>query len=304
MKASKVLVVLVVILISILLLYFIFRPNQTEISEYSFFILDDVTEIGEGEYLCSFEGVNHNYILDLPDRIDDAPLVIMLHGYGSNARSFRLDTGFEKEANLKGYAVAYVTGAPSPEDSTSATGWNSGIGKSGNNDVGFLCALANYLCKTYSFDSNRVFAVGFSNGAFMTHRLATEANDVFAAAVSVAGLMPESVWNSRPDRCSIGFFQITGEKDDAVPKYSDDSAKYTNAPAIEDVVEYYVNANALDLSETCPAGKKAILTKYSSPDSVKEIWNLFIPDGRHSWPSESFTGININELILEFLDTQ
>ncbi len=168
-----------------------------------------------------FENVNHEFILDLQYSTKEAQLVIILHGYRPTAEGFRQKISFEEMANEKGYAVLYVTGASSPEDPTSSTGWNSGIGVSSNNDVDFLCALANDLCKEYSFDSSRVFAVGFSNGAFMTHRIALEANDIFAAVVSVAGMMPENTWKEKPEECEIGILQITGEKDDVVPKNSD-----------------------------------------------------------------------------------
>ena len=46
-----------------------------------------------------------------------------------------------------------------------------------------------------------------------------------------------------------GFFQITGEKDDVVPKNSDGSAKYAIVPAIEDVIAYYAEANGLTLDQ-------------------------------------------------------
>ena len=267
-------------------------------------ILADVIKTGDNGFICSFEGVKHDFILEMPDEVAGAPLVIMLHGYGNDAKSFKQYTAFDAEATARGYGVVYVTGAPSPEDPTSAIGWNSGIGVSEKNDTGFLCALANYMCETYAFDNTRVFAVGFSNGAFMVHRLALEANDVFSAVVSVAGMMPESVWENRDENCSVGVFQITGEKDDVIPKNIDGSAKYSKAPAIEDVIDYYVRGNALELSEECSTGKKASLEKYRSDNSDKQVWNLIIPDGRHSWPGESATGIKTNELILDFLDTQ
>lgn len=245
-----------------------------------------------------------DYILYLPENVVNAPLVVMLHGYGESAEVFRQKTFFENEANARGYAVVYITGAPTPEDPTSATGWNSGIGTSSNDDVAFLCDFVNEICKKYSFDRNRIYAVGFSNGAFMTHRLAIEANDTFAAVVSVAGMMPEKMWESRPEKCEIGVFQITGEKDDVVPKNSDGSAKYAKAPAIEEVIEYYVDMNGLSLEEKSTVGKKSTLEKYTSKNTKKQVWNLFIPDGRHSWPDEKIVGFNANKIIIEFLETQ
>lgn len=266
--------------------------------------LDSLEQADDGTGIATYDGVNHDFILDLPDNEEGAPLVLMLHGYGESASALRQKTAFEKDANAKGYVVVYITGAPSPEDPTSSTGWNSGIGVSSNKDVEFLCALANELCALYSLDTSRVFAVGFSNGAFMTHRLAVEADDIFAAVVSVAGMMPENIWTTRPADCNIGILQVTGEKDDVVPKNSDGSANYSKAPAIEEVMEYYVSSNGLALTDTVNLGKKSILEKYTSSDSKKQVWNIFIPDGRHSWPEESIVGFNTNEIILDFLETE
>ena len=263
-----------------------------------------IEEADDGVGYATFDGIKHSFILDLPAKTEGAPLAIMLHGYGGNAEAFRRDVGFEKDANPRGYAVVYVTGAANKADSTSATGWNSGTGDSDNEDVGFLVALTDELCDKYSFDRNRIFAIGFSNGAFMTHRLALEANDTFAAVVSVAGMMPQSIWDNKPYECNIGILQITGQKDDVVPKNSDGSAKYAKAPAIEDVMYYYVKGNGLTDTESVPLGKKAVLNKYSSDTSSKQVWDIFIKDGRHSWPDEKIVGFNTNNIILDFLETQ
>lgn len=266
--------------------------------------LDSIELAEDGTGLAVYGGVNHDVIVCLPESTEGGPLVLMLHGYGTSASSFRHMTSFDKEANPLGYAVVYVTGASNPNDATSSRGWNSGIGMSGNEDVDFLCALANDLCNIYSLDSSRVFAVGFSNGAFMSHRLAAEADDTFAAVVSVAGMMPESIWVNRPEQCKIGILQFTGEKDDVIPKNSDGSAESSKAPAIEDVMEYYVEKNEASLLDTVNIGKKTSLEKYISSDSKKQVWNIFISDGRHSWPDEATVGFSTNQVILEFLETE
>lgn len=278
--------------------------NEMEKIDHSGLRLDSIELAEDGTGVAVYDDVNHDIIMCLPDNSEGAPLVIMLHGYGESASAFQQKTTFEQEANPLGYAVAYVTGASSPEDATSSVGWNSGIGISSNKDVEFLCALSNDLCKNYSLNSNRVFAVGFSNGAFMTHRLALEADDTFAAVVSVAGMMPENIWAVKPNQCEVGILQITGEKDDVVPKNSDGSAKYSKAPAIEEVMEYYVEKNGVALSDTVSIGKKSTLEKYTSSSSNKQVWNIFIPDGRHSWPDEGIVGFDTNQIILEFLETE
>ena len=266
--------------------------------------LDSIELLDDGRGVAVFESTKHDIILDLPENAEGAPLVVMLHGYGESAEVFRQKTSFEKEGNSRGYAVVYVTGASNKYDSTSATGWNSGIGTSSNNDVDFLCALVNDLCKLYPLDKNRIFAVGYSNGAFMAHRLAVSANDIFAAVVSVAGMMSENTWAGRPEECEIGVLQITGEKDDVIPKKFDGSAKFSKAPAIEEVLDYYVETEDLLLQDQYTIGKKTILEKYASSASKKQVWNIFIPDGRHSWPDEHIVGFDTNQIILEFLETQ
>ena len=266
--------------------------------------IEDVVQEKQDAYSCVFDGVKRDFLLELPAETEGAPLVLMLPGYGNTAESFRLQTQFEKDACPRGYAVAYVTGLPNPNIPTSSNGWNSNADPEGNRDVEFLAALADWLQNTYNLDKSRMYAVGFSNGAFMTHRLAMDAQDTFTALVSVAGLMPESVWEERRENNSVGFFQITGEKDDTVPKNSDGSARYSRAPAIEDVMDYWADSNGLELSETEMIGNASVLTKYWSAEKQPQVWHLVVSDAHHSWPNEQYNQIDTNALILEFLDSQ
>lgn len=253
---------------------------------------------------CTYDGVEHDFILELPEDTDGAPLILMLHGYGESAEVFKSRTHMEERACPMGYAVAYVTGAPDPDDRTAGAGWNSGLGDGGNDDVGFLSALAWYLQDEYGLDEKRMYAAGFSNGGFMVHRLAMEAQDTFSACVSVAGTMTDSVWESRKKSNEVGFLQITGEKDDLIPKISDGSAGSSKFPAIEDVMAYWASSNGLAGSETSPIGKASTITKYTGEDSTTQVWDIFVADGRHSWPDETLTGIDTNGVILEFLEMQ
>ena len=263
----------------------------------------EVQHLRENSYSSSFDGVKHNFVLDLPEKTEGAPLVILLPGYGNTAESMRTTVQFEKEANALGYAVAYVTGAPEPNNRLSSFGWNSGIGTEGNDDIAFLVSLAEYLQTEYSFDEKRTFAAGFSNGGFMMHRLAMEASDTFSACVSVAGMMPGKIWEARNDVNEVSFFQIYGEKDDVVPKNSDRSANYSNTPAIEDVMAYWAGSNGLDRCVSEEIGKGSVLTKCSGEQRTEQVWTLLVKGGMHSWPGIKLNGIDTNSLILEFFET-
>lgn len=281
--------------------------------------LKEISELSENHFECLYDGIKHDFIIDLPAQSEGAPLVVMLPGWGNLAETLRFSTQFSEDANPRGYAVVYVTGSINKYESGGNISWNSGISAKGNDDVGFLVALAKYLQKEYKLDRDRTFAVGFSNGAFMIHRLAMEAGKTFSACVSVAGFMPESIWNKRNKKNHVSFFQITGEFDDVVPKHSDGSAAYTKIPAIEDVILYWAFSNKLYASETAPIGKDSLITRWTYADEDRlelksrsghfsrssrpvHVWNLFIKDGRHSWPEKRISGIDINSLILDFFD--
>ena len=264
--------------------------------------LSDVKNVCDNKYSCTYDGVYHEFILCLPENAKDAPLVLMLHGYGESADKFKDITRFDQTAVPEGYAVCYITGAPNPKDHTSLRGWNSGIASGGNDDMAFLMALTDYLRKEYGLNKEKLYAIGFSNGAFLVHRLAIEAGDKFTGLVSVAGKMPETMWVKRKQAVCTNFFQITGEKDDVVPMKSTGSDKYTKDPAIEDVIDYWVTREGLSKTEESLTDNGSILTKYGSDTNNISIWNLWIKDGRHAWPNESVNRISGNDYIMEFLN--
>jgi poly(3-hydroxybutyrate) depolymerase len=209
----------------------------------------------------------------------------------------------EEDAVPKGYAVVYVTGAPDSTDPTSANGWNSGISKNENDDVGFIVSLTEYLQDEYGFDKDRTYAAGFSNGAFMMHRLAMDAQDVFSAVASVCGKMSKSVWDRRYGSNQVGVLQISGEKDDVVPKALDGSATYAYDPGIEDVMQYWADSNGISQCVDESIGKNSTITKYGDTEGHK-VWSVMVKDGRHSWYDEGLTGIDVNGLIIEFFEAQ
>ena len=247
--------------------------------------LTEITQVSENKYTCMYEGQKYEYILDLPAQTGGAPLILMLHGYGDTAGGFRTGTAFHQSANPAGCAVVYASGG---------VGWNA-------EDAVFLETLVRQLQAEYGLDAARIFAAGFSNGAFMAHRLAAEHADTFSACISVCGTMEQSVWEGRSDPAPVSFFQITGGADAVVPKHSDGSAEHAKDPAIEDVMDSYVQAAGLTLTETAAAGRDGVLKKYGSEKVKTQVWDLYLPAGTHGWRCG---GIDTADLILQFLETQ
>ncbi|MGH7342156.1 MAG: thrombospondin type 3 repeat-containing protein, partial [Candidatus Rokuibacteriota bacterium] len=83
--------------------------------------------------------------------------------------------------------------------------WNAfgccGNAAAGNvNDVGFIRAVVEEVSAMGNIDHRRVYATGLSNGGAMTHRLACQAADVFAAAAPVSFPLNTSAAVCRPSR--------------------------------------------------------------------------------------------------------
>ena len=104
------------------------------------------------------------------------PLLVVLHGAGSDAARFEAKTGFDQLADLDRFIVVYPDGVTFGSGRT----WNAGqccppASTAGVDDVAFISALLDRLEATYPVDVRRVYAVGHSNGAMSAQRLGCEA---------------------------------------------------------------------------------------------------------------------------------
>ena len=134
-------------------------------------------------------GTTRSYLLHVPADLpggEKVPLVIGLHHLASTSSGFETMTGFSIKADQESFIVAYPQGI--------GNSWNAGgccnPAASGNvDDVSFISNLIDTLTKNYQIDSNRVYATGFSNGAMMCYRLASEISSKLAGIAPVGGLL-------------------------------------------------------------------------------------------------------------------
>ena len=180
------------------------------------------------------DGKTRHYKVHVPKSYSasvPAPVLFALHGYQQNAVMFVVDgTGFVEKSEEEGFILVLPNGVQ--EDGIGGS-WNAGIccgAASGQelDDVGFIRAIFAEVQKHVNVDASRVYATGLSNGGFMTHRLACEAADLFAAVAPVASSIgtPElgSIGtNPSPDfeNCSpsrpISVLAMHGDADWIVP---------------------------------------------------------------------------------------
>lgn len=138
--------------------------------------------LSPGESDCTIDG--RDYTLYVPDSYDDSnavPLVVDMHGYTSNSADQQSTSGWDSLADQEGFVVAYPQGE---SDSWNAQG--DCCGSSTADDVGFIRDMVASIQSAGNIDAAQVFATGLSNGGSMTHTLACEAADVFAAGAAVS----------------------------------------------------------------------------------------------------------------------
>lgn len=264
-----------------------------------------VKPISDNGNLCiEVEQQERTYSLYIPaDLPKNAPLLFVLHGYGSTNMDMMNNLGINELADQYGFIVCYPQGL---KDKNGNTHWNDGLAPSKVKDIVFLSELAIELQKKYGIDSQRVWTSGFSNGAFMSYKLISYRPDIFRAAASVAGIMSLESWLHRPSSGNpIPVLQIHGMNDEVVA-HDASIGPFGNTnklgPGLDTVMQYWSEYNSCVRYEDAPLSEDATLRTFYTKEGDSPVQYVMIEDYGHSWPSSSWdtSGINASEIIVNF----
>lgn len=175
-------------------------------------------------------GNKRKYLVYVPPQYNadtPLPLVFCFHGIvqytqmfcvnggaTSNANPNPTRKGFIDLADRNGFILVMVQGL--------SNSWNGGIccGVSQIlklDDVALVRAILAEVETHLNVDRSRIYAAGFSNGAFLANRLACEASDIFAAIISGAGgIMLRPVEKCKPAQ-KVAVLEVHGTTDSFVP---------------------------------------------------------------------------------------
>ena len=218
------------------------------------------------------DGLTRTYRLHTPaDYNADSlyPLVINMHGLGSNAFEQEFYTSFNDVADSAGFIVTYPNGIDETWNISSSTG---------TDDVGFISALIDTIESEYGINLQHVYATGMSMGGFMSYRLACELSDRIAAIASVTGL--QAFYPCNPDR-PVPVLQFHGTADPVVP--------YAGVPStIANWVDHNqcpvdpVITNLPDIDTT--DNSTVTISYYGLCEDSTEVILYTINGGEHTWP--------------------
>jgi polyhydroxybutyrate depolymerase len=240
-----------------------------------------------------------SYLVYVPSDYDPSrayPLVMVLHGRPSNALGMAFISDMNPVAEARGFIAVYPDYA--------FDSWNyyrglpdlPGIGEEAADDVAFLQALTDELAIDLHLDPRRLYVTGFSNGGFMTERLACDATDTFAAfAVVGAVFVPEFASPCyRNDPAPLLY--IHGTEDVSIPWEGlqnpyPDGVRVTGLSA-SDSVRFWVLRNgcvflpeATILDKVDPADPTVVRSfVYEGCNSGHPIHFIAVEGGGHNWP--------------------
>jgi polyhydroxybutyrate depolymerase len=221
-------------------------------------------------------GSKRSYELYVPDAYDGKktyPLVFVFHGDGGTGAGIRSSFKLEEES---GGGAIFVY--PDGENKTWVIGEAGGL----KADVAFIDAIAADLGKSHCTDSKRVFAVGFSKGAYFTNMLACLSKSNLRAVVSHAGGGPFGLDGSGTSYDNKGnlvcpappvaALQVQGTSDTSVPPDEGMKAR-----------DYWRSTNGCKTSTKAYDPSPCVAYDGCAPERP-EVWCL-IPGMNHTiWP--------------------
>jgi polyhydroxybutyrate depolymerase len=160
-----------------------------------------------GQATLTYGGLKRTYLLSVPKGGGPHPVLLDLHGLGSNAAEQSAYSRLAETGTRRGYIVA------TPQVAPGRYSWTlPALG--GPDDTGFLGALLDHLEQGLCVNTRREFATGMSAGAGMSTALVCGLKGRLAAVAPVAGI---NIVQPCPQARPTTIITFHGTADSVVP---------------------------------------------------------------------------------------
>lgn len=253
----------------------------------------DITPPENGINTFLHDDLERRFRIHIPDDLQEgAPLVIVMHGYSSSARTIESYAGMNDLADEHGFVVVYPQGTKDD--------WGNNFFHVGYefheskdvDDIAYLHALIDYLQLSLSLSQSNVFSTGMSNGGDMSYMLACQSDKIRAIA-PVAGCMMKHIFDSCEPSKSIPVLEIHGTEDDVTLVNGDLENQEGWGPymPLDDTIQFWVAHNQLNEMDVEPVentdtadGSTVVFHRYYSESDSTEVWFYEVEGGGHDWP--------------------
>jgi polyhydroxybutyrate depolymerase len=243
----------------------------------------------------SYKKQARKYLLHVPPKYEaegdkEYPLVVCLHGGGADIGFARRMFNLGETAAKDGFIVAYPNG--SGRVGNRFLTWNAseccGFAKAHKvDDVGFVKAFVEMVSKELKVDRQRIYLVGFSNGAQMAYRMAAEAPDTFAAVSIVSGSM--SGKEPTPEKpVPMVIFHGTSDRHIPVAGGGGKLKKWgfdVHAKPLDYAVKFWVKVNGCEATpQVEEVNPQVTRTRYNHGKDGAEVILYTLKGYGHAWP--------------------
>lgn len=234
------------------------------------------------------------------------PLIILLHGYSSNAERLEGYVEFEPMSDTRGFLLAKPDGLRNPIGQRFWNGTDACCDWFGDtDDSGYLRDLIQAASERFSVDPRRVFVFGHSNGGFMAHRMGCDGADVVAAIASFGA----ATWDD-PAKCApaapVHALEIHGTSDDRFSYAGGCVAGNRCYPSATGTAEIWAELNHCATTEV-PPREIDLTAEIPGPDTTSLAYEECDPGGSsalwtvHSAPHHPRLSPAFNDAVIQYL---
>ena len=225
-------------------------------------------------------------------RDEAVPLVIGFHGAGSVGSDFRAFAGLDAVSEPLEMIIVYPNSA--------ASDWAEGCGcsnaeKQGIDDVQFVRDLVADLAADYTFDHDRIFLTGVSQGGIFAQHAACEAPDLVAGVAVVASSISRAVAQSCDLQQPMPVLLVHGTADPVIP-YTGSTSGTRPVEGVEQAVAFWLGVNgcAAEPTETTTIDPvvdetSTVRYRYTECAGDSEVVFFKVQGGGHTWPNAFFS---------------
>ena len=261
----------------------------------------------------TFDGVERSYVAHVPEGAaaglpETLPVLVVLHGAGSNGARMENATGLSSLAKADNFIVVYPNGTLAA-DIEGQQAWNAdgccGLPRRTNvDDVGFLTAVLDDVEQKFPVDQSRIYVAGFSNGGMMSYRLSCELGDRIAGIAVVSGAFNVADCDSS---ATTDVLIVHGTGDLTVPYRGGPTNERTaarfgqwNNASVADATQKWIARDGCSrFPQTVIDGDITVAT-YDECDDETKLEVITIAGGTHVWPLAPVSGFDASETLVHF----
>ncbi len=189
---------------------------------------------------------------DSNDSNELSPLVIMLHGYGSNE-----DDLFSFADHIPGNYKIISLRAPYSLPYGGYSWYDINMDENMNIKIDIDQAkssiskiedfLKNKLTQKFSFDREKICLIGFSQGTVLSYALSLNNPDLFKNVIALSGMINmELIDKNAKDYSNLNYFCSHGIQDQVIPvNYSRESADWLKSNRVNHIYKEYDMAHSV-----------------------------------------------------------